>query len=67
MGEDLYFSLGNSSLKYKLKSDLANFDKIILANTLIDIIIQNQYESFEREHMDILMICCGDSSEFLST
>lgn len=38
-GEDIYFSLGNSSLKYKLKSDMANFDKILLANTLIDIVI----------------------------
>lgn len=65
-GESLLFSQGNSSIKYKLKSDLGNFDKIILSNTLIDIVIQNQYESFEREHMEILMLCCGDSSEFLS-
>jgi Mor family transcriptional regulator len=40
-GEDIYFSLGNSSFNYRLKSDLANFDKILLANTLVDIVIQN--------------------------
>lgn len=67
LDEDLYFSLGNSSLKYKLKSDMANFDKILLANTLIDIVIQNNFESFEKEHMDILYLCCGDSSEFTNT
>lgn len=67
MGEDLYFSLGNSSLKYKLKSDLHNFDRIILANTLIDILVQNQCESLEKEHIDILLICCGDSYEFSNT
>jgi hypothetical protein len=49
-GEDIYFSLGNSSFNYKLKSDLSNFDKIILANTLIDIVIQNRFEFLEREH-----------------
>lgn len=39
-GEDIYFSLGNSSFNYKLKSDMANFDRIILANALIDIVLQ---------------------------
>lgn len=62
--DDLYFSMGNSSLKYKLSSDLGNFDKIILAHTLMDIVIQNQYETLEKEHMDILFICCGDFIEF---
>lgn len=38
-GEDIYFSLGNSSFNYKLKSDLSNFDKILLANTLVDLVI----------------------------
>jgi hypothetical protein len=67
VGEDLFFSLGNSSLKYKLKSDLGNFDKILLANTLVDIVVQNNYESLEKDHMDILLICCGDPTEFMST
>lgn len=63
-GEDIYFSLGNISFNYKLRSDLSNFDKIILANTLIDIVISNQLESLEQEHMQIFLVCCGDSSEF---
>jgi len=50
-GEDIYFSLGSISFNYKLRSDLSNFDKIILANTLIDLVYQNQLESLEREHM----------------
>ena len=39
-GEDIYFSLGNLSFNYKLKSDLSNFDKILLSNSLIDVVIQ---------------------------
>jgi hypothetical protein len=38
-GEDIYFSLGNASFNYKLKSDMGNFDKIVLANSLIDIVL----------------------------
>lgn len=38
-GEDIYFSLGNLSFNYKLKSDLNNFDKILLSNALIDVVI----------------------------
>lgn len=38
-GEDIYFSLGNLSFNYKLKSDLSNFDKILLSNALIDVVI----------------------------
>jgi hypothetical protein len=38
-GEDIYFSLGNLSFNYKLKSDLNNFDKILLSNSLIDVVI----------------------------
>lgn len=64
-GEDIFFSLGNMSFNYKLKSDLGNFDKIILANTLIDSVIAHQYESLERDHMQILQVCCGDSTEFI--
>jgi hypothetical protein len=40
-GEDIYFSLGTMSFNYKLKSDLSNFDRITLATTLIDLVIQN--------------------------
>jgi hypothetical protein len=38
-GEDIYFSLGNLSFNYKLKSDLNNFDRILLSNALIDVVI----------------------------
>ncbi len=40
-GEDIYFSLGNQSFNYKLKTDIANFDRILLANSLIDLVIFN--------------------------
>ena len=62
-GEEIYFSLGSVSFNYKLKSDLSNFDMILLANSLIDSIITNEYESLEREHMQIFNICCGNKSE----
>jgi len=38
-GEEIYFSLGTVSFNYKLKSDLDNFDTILLANSLIEVII----------------------------
>lgn len=38
-GEEIYFSLGTVSFNYKLKSDLKNFDTILLANALMDVII----------------------------
>lgn len=66
-GEDIYFSLGNLSFNYKLKSDLSNFDKILLSNALIDVVISGQFESLEQDHMQILYVCCGDSTEFQST
>jgi len=33
---------------------------ILLANSLIDTIIANEFESLEREHMQIFNICCGN-------
>lgn len=62
-GEEIYFSLGSVSFNYKLKSDLANFDMILLANSLIDCIITNELESLEREHMQIFNICCSSKAE----
>ena len=38
-GEEIYFSLGTVSFNYKLKSDLSNFDVILLANALMEVII----------------------------
>jgi len=65
-GEEIYFSLGSVSFNYKLKSDLTNFDLILLANSLIDTIINNEYESLEREHMQVFNICCGNKHELES-
>lgn len=39
---------------------------ILLANSLIDTIIVNEYESLEREHMQVFNICCGNKSELES-
>ena len=50
-GEEIYFSLGSVSFNYKLKQDLSNFDMILLANSLIDNIIANNFESLEKEHI----------------
>lgn len=36
-----------------------NFDTILLANSLIEVIIAQELESLEREHMQIFMVCCG--------
>jgi hypothetical protein len=58
-GEEIFFSLGTVSFNYKLKSDLDNFDTILLANSLIEVIIGKQLESLEHEHMQIFMVCCG--------
>jgi hypothetical protein len=66
-GEDIYFSLGNLSFNYKLKSDLSNFDKILLSNALIDVVITSQFESLEVDHMQVLNVCCSDPSEFMNS
>ena len=50
-GEEILYWLGTVSFGYKLKSDRKNFDLILLANSLIDSIIANEYESLESEHM----------------
>jgi len=57
-GEEIYYSLGSVSFNYKLKSDVGNFDVILLANALIDVIIAQEKESFDVEHLQILMVCC---------
>ena len=40
---------------------------MFLANTIIDIVLQSQLESLDKEHMHMLWICCGDEGEFLSS
>jgi hypothetical protein len=62
-GEEIYFSLGTVSFNYKLKQDLSNFDMILLANSLIDTIIANNFESLEREHVQIFMVACSQKAD----
>lgn len=62
-GEEIYFSLGTVSFNYKLKSDLANFDFILLANSLIELVINQKFESLEKEHMQIISVACGNKNE----
>ena len=38
MGEEIFYSFGNGSFNYKLRSDPANFDTLLLSNALIDIV-----------------------------
>jgi hypothetical protein len=59
-GEEIYYSLGSVSFNYKLKSDLNNFDMAQLANALIDVIIAQEKESFDIEHIQVLMVCCAN-------
>jgi hypothetical protein len=58
-GEEIFYSFGNGSFNYKLKSDVANFDEYLLANSLIELLINKGYDSLSKEHMQIFMICCG--------
>jgi len=62
-GEAIYYSFGNGSFNYKLKSDINNFDKLLMSNALIDLIIQYQYDALSRHHMQIFMLCCGVDPE----
>lgn len=50
-GEEIFYSFGNGSFNYKLKSDLKNFDNMLMANALIDLIIQYNYEQLSKEQM----------------
>lgn len=64
---NLYFSQGNQSFNYNLRADMSNFDKLFLANTLIDIVLQSQLESLDKDHMQILYLCAGDPAEFYNS
>jgi hypothetical protein len=48
-GEEIFYGFGNGSFNYKLKSDLKNFDNMLMANSLIDLIIQYGYDSLSKE------------------
>jgi hypothetical protein len=50
-GEEIFYSFGNGSFNYKLKSDIENFDPLLMANAMIDLIITHGYDSLLKEHM----------------
>lgn len=57
--EEIYYSFGNGSFSYKLKSDINNFDRLLMANAMIDMIVSQNYDSLLKEHMEIFMLCAG--------
>lgn len=58
-GEEIFYSFGNGSFNYKLKSDIANFDELQMFTSLIDLLISRGHDSLTKEHMQIFMLCCG--------
>lgn len=50
-GEEIFYSFGNGSFNYKLKSDIANFDELQMFNSLIDLLIARGHDSLSKEHM----------------
>ena len=62
-GEEIFYSFGNGSFNYKLKSDIQNFDPLLMANAMIDLIITHGYDSLLKEHMQIFMLCCGKNTD----
>lgn len=62
-GEEIYFSLGMVSFNYKLRSDLNDVDPVLMCNSLIDYVIANNYESLEKEHMQLISVCAGPQTE----
>lgn len=50
-GEEIFYSFGNGSFNYKLKSDITNFDELQMFNSLIDLLISRGHDSLTKEHM----------------
>lgn len=53
--EEIFFSLGNNSDNYKVKSNPEYFDRLSMARALADYIIENELESLERIHVDLIL------------
>lgn len=62
-GEEIFFSLGMVSFNYKLRSDLSDVDPVMMCNSLIDYVIANNYESLEKEHMQLITVCAGSQAQ----
>jgi hypothetical protein len=67
VGEEIFFSLGMVSFNYKLRSDLSDIDPVMMCNSLIDYVIANNYESLEREHMQLITVCAGPQAQLNPT
>jgi hypothetical protein len=52
--EEIYFSLGNNSFNYVVRSNPKLFDKITLAASLSDIVLHSQLENLDSQHIEIL-------------
>jgi len=65
-GEEIFYSFGSGSFRYKLKSDVNLFDKYLLANSLIDIILAHGYDQLHQQHMQIFMLCIGNNAQGLN-
>ena len=52
--EEIYFSLGNYSFNYVVKSNPQYFDKISLGAALADHVLTAQLENLEKQHIDVL-------------
>ena len=58
-GEEIFYSFGNASFNYKLKADISNFDSLLMANAMIDLVYSHGYDALSKEHMQIFTLCCG--------
>lgn len=56
--EEILMSFGNGNFSYRLKSDINNFDRYLMANALIDSVTR-EHDALQKEHMEIFMLCTG--------
>ena len=55
--EEIFYSFGNNSFNYRLRSDNSNYDYMHMTNSLIDLIQARELESLKAEHMQIFAHC----------
>lgn len=65
--EEIYFSLGNNSFNYVVKSNPKLFDKITLAASLADLILNSQLENLDLQHIEIIQFCLNQPIDSLNT
>jgi hypothetical protein len=59
----IFYQFGSGNFVYNLTSDINNFDPLLMANSLIDLIITCGYDRLLKEHMEIFMICTGKNPD----